>query len=357
MRTNLFYKKQPLLGLDIGTHNTKVAQVKRGGKEIKIVGYGMAAIPDGVIVEGIITDPGALAEPIIKLLRGGGWGRFTARQVVTALPESRVFTRIIKLPLMSEAQLAEAIHWETQQYIPMPIDDIYTDYQVVSTDGSGKDAKQNILLVAAPRAIVDSYIKLFEILNLGVYGIEISLSAVIRAIILPQFANQSTLVIDFGSMATDLAIHNQIIRLTSSIPIGGDHLTESLVKKLKIERDKATEIKHRFGIAPSGMQAKIVPAINAQLSSLAAEFKKIIKYYEERSEGGTKSKVEKIILCGGGASLPGLIEFMQKDIKLPIEIGNPWQKIALYPLKPIPKEIAPVYATAIGLALQEVKYD
>lgn len=359
MRFKLLYKKQPIFGLDIGNTNVKMAQIRRAGRRIKLLGYGMAAIPQGAIVEGIISDPEAIAEAVRTSIHENVWGKISAHAVAAALPESRVFTRIIKLPQIDERQLEEAINYETQQYIPMPIDDIYIDHQVVGQekDKTGKIVGTNILLVAAPRAIVDSYNKFFEALGVMPKSLEISLSAIIRATVPAEDSSKSILVADLGSVATDIAIVHQTLRVTASVPIGGVNMTAAIAKDLKIETNQAEEVKCRFGIVESGLQSKLITALSPAIGGISSEMKKMIKFYEERGQSVQNGKVSQIILSGGGASLPGLAAEVEKQLGLPTSIGNPWANLTIHPLKPIPKTVAPIYSTAIGLSLLELKND
>lgn len=263
MRTDLLYKKEPLFGLDIGSHTIKIVQIKRAGKGAKLVGYASVPIPTGVIVEGIIADPEAMAKAVQAAIKQPAWGKISARHVALSLPEARVFTRVISLPAMAQDQLAEAIHWETQQYVPMPVDDLYTDYEIVGRTSakSGEEPKQEILLVAAPRAIADSYIKFCEIIGITPSIIEISLGSVVRADITSEQNQAHTLVADLGSISTDIAVYNQSIKLTASVPIGGDKLTKIISDKLKISPEQAEEVKCKFGIAQSDLKSKVNAAI------------------------------------------------------------------------------------------------
>lgn len=357
MRTDLLFKKEPLFGLDIGSHTIKMVQIKKAGKSTKLLGYSNVPIPHDAIVEGIIADPEALAEATLSAIKKPNWGKINTRHVALALPEARVFTRIISLPIMEQEQLAEAIRWETQQYVPMPIDDLYTDYEVVGqapAQGSG-DPNQEVLLVAAPRAIVDSYIKFCEILNLTPSVIELSLGAVVRADIpLAQTAGH-TLVADLGSVSTDIAIYNKSLKLTASVPIGGDKFTEIIQDKLKISAEQAEEVKCKFGLGESDLKSKISAAISPQLTTLVAELRKVIKFYEQRGTKQNDHKIESILLAGGGAGMPGLTEYLENALGTNVAVGNPWQSLNTYPLKPLPRNVASIYTTAIGLALNEVR--
>ncbi len=356
MRTNLLYKKEPIFGLDIGTHTIKMVQIKKNGKVAKPVGYASAPIPKGAIIEGIIADPEVMAEAIVSRLKKPNWGKISARHAALAIPESRVFTRIISLPIMDQSQMIEALHWETQQYVPMPVEDLYTDFEIVGRSATkpGEEPKQDVMLVASPRAIVDSYIKFCEIIGITPSIIELSLGAVVRADISASQTKDHTLVIDFGSLSTDIAIYSGSLKLTASVPIGGDKITEIIRSKFKITNQQAEEIKCRFGIAESDLKNKVSAAISPQLTTLVTEIRKVIKFYEQRGTSQSSQKIGLILLAGGGAGMPGLVEYLKSAIGIEVAIGNPWQNLSTYPLKPLPRNVASIYTTAIGLALLEM---
>ncbi|WP_446893565.1 type IV pilus biogenesis protein PilM, partial [Acinetobacter sp. NS4_7] len=86
-------------------------------------------------------------------------GKITSKRVASALPVAKVFTRVIELPPMNPADLGAAVRLEAEQYIPVPLPDLYIDYEIIES----KADQIQVLMVAAPRAIVDSYLKLFDL--------------------------------------------------------------------------------------------------------------------------------------------------------------------------------------------------
>jgi len=79
-----------------------------------------------------------------------------------------------------------------------------------------------------------------------------------------------------------------------------------------------------------------------------------IKYILEVFGSKDNRRVEKIILTGGGALLPGLTNYLSEAFNLNVIVGDPWFRVA-YPfeLKPILDKIGPRLAVAIGLAMRE----
>jgi type IV pilus assembly protein PilM len=348
MRVPLVYQDKPVFGFDLGTRTAKMIQLKPAGDHMTVMGYGYANFPEDAIVEGIIVDPEEIAEAMKPLLTRMSFGKITATRVAASLPVAKVFTRVLDLPPMNTADLNQAVHLEAEQYIPVPLPDLYIDFETIETGTE----RNEVLMVAAPRAIVDSYVKLFDLMNLEVAMIDSSLSAATRAIVSSTPMNKPTLVADIGSTSIDLTVHDKVIRLTNTIPLGGDTLTQNLVKHLGIKPEQANEIKFKFGVGPSGLQPKVVASLGAPLKQMCDEMRKVIKFYEGRSTG--KRKIETIIVGGGSASMPGFLEYMAAEISVPVIVADPWAGLT------IPKNVhrvskydAPMYTTAIGLARME----
>jgi type IV pilus assembly protein PilM len=375
VRTPLIYKDQPILGLDIGSRTAKLVQLEKAGKKTKVVGYGFAAFPADAIIEGILSDPQEIAESIKTLLAKPLAGKLTARRVAISIPNSKVFTRILQLPPMDDGDLEQAVRFEAEQYVPVPLNDLYIDYEVIAknshtpiapvpatpTPADGAAAKpaaptpkeateqhQDVLMVAAPRAIIDSYMKLFDFIDLEVDSVETSLAAITRAMITANRPEQATLVVDFGSHSTDFTVYEGTSRLTGTFSLGGDDLTQILVKNLGITADQANEIKYKFGLGTSGLQSKIMNALTPELKTMVAELKKAIKFYQDRSEG--KKTIDTMFLTGGSSRMPGLVDYLYKELAIPIIIGDPWQGLVIKPLGEVSKLEGPMYTTAIGLA-------
>lgn len=349
MRVPLVYKKQPVLGFDIGTHSIKIVQAQPGKHTVKVVGFGAAEFPANSIVEGLVVDAIGLAKIVRPLLDRPTAGKLTARRVVASVPVSKVFTRILQLPKMEKGDLQQAITLQVEQYVPVPLSDLYVDYEIIQSSSLTPADHIDVLMVAAPKSIIDSYIKLFDALNLEVEAIEVSLAALTRAMVSASSSRQAILVVDFGSRSADLAIFDQVIRLTGTLAVGGDQMTEAIAKKLDIETNRAEEAKIKFGITESKLQGKVALALEPLLQSLVSEIRKTLKYYAERSEA--KNPVQTIMLSGGSAAMPGLTDYLYEQLKVPVIVGNPWKNLDLGKFESN-QAGAPMYSTAIGLAME-----
>src|SRR5262245_868971 len=150
------------VGVDIGSSAVKAVSLRRGRNGWSLVAAGEAPLPDGSMQDGAVADPALVSDTVSQLLDSLKVRRAT---VASALSGHAVIVKRLALPAMSQAELAEAIPWEAEQYIPFDLTDVQLDYQVVGSktlpDKGDKDhdkgdkAGLDVLLVAARKDRID----------------------------------------------------------------------------------------------------------------------------------------------------------------------------------------------------------
>ncbi|MCC6581886.1 MAG: pilus assembly protein PilM, partial [Phycisphaeraceae bacterium] len=299
---NLLYKDKPVFGLDIGRSTIKAIQIDTdsGHNQAQVIGYGNIASDSKSIKNGLIVDPESVTKAVYELITNNMVGTISTRRVVLSLPNEHCFSRIISLPKMSSKDMETAIISEAGGSIPIPLDQLYIDYK---TTKILKDGSVEILLVAAPKDIVDSYLVVTDALGLEVAAIETNITAVTRIVAHSESVEDVvTLIIDLGSTAADLSIFDgKTARITGSADCGSDRITDLIMDKLEVSNRQAYTIKNRFGLEVSKKQKEITEAINSELLKLINEVKKVQRYYSEHSPEG---EIGQIIILGGGATLP-----------------------------------------------------
>jgi len=152
----VFRKAKAVIGLDIGSSAVKAVELKVSGKGFKVVAFGSEPVPPDSIVDGAIIDGTAVADAIRRLFENNK--AFKTKDVAASLSGNAVIVKKINLPVMTEAELAESIYWEAEQYIPFDIQDVSLDYQILDP-GTGPDSKgtMDVLLVAAKKEKIADY--------------------------------------------------------------------------------------------------------------------------------------------------------------------------------------------------------
>ncbi len=343
----LFYKDKSVFGFDIGRTSIKIMQLDQQKKGIFVDGYGTISFDPDCIKRGVVTDPEAIIKAAYTLINKQLTGKITTNNVAVSLPNAFSFNRILTLPKLDGDDLAKAIELETSQSIPLPFDELYYDYEVMTTL---EDGTQEVHLAACPKAIVDSYMGVFDALGLEIALVESNISAVTRMVTHAEAHDVTTLIVDFGSTACDLSIYDgTTIRVTSTVDCSGDAITQLIGKKLGVTEQQAHSIKTRYGIEVSKKQAAILEAVEPELSKLTNEIRKVIRYFSERNEG--KKAIGQIIVLGGGANLPGLSSYITDKSRIPARLCAPWNNLSFGKLQPPHELETTLYTTAGGLGL------
>ncbi len=346
----LFYRDEPLFGFDIGYNSIKLMQIDRTSKSDRVVGYGFTTFEPKAIKNGVVVDPELVAKEVYDLITRHIVGSIDTRRVAAAVPVSKTFNRILTLPQMDRNDLDEAVRLEAEQYIPVGLDELYINYEL--TDSLKKDSME-VLVVAVPKSIVDSYMALFELLGLEVAMLETSISSSTRLVMHAEQTDLPTLIIDFGSISTDLSIFDTTLRVTGTIDEGGDGMTKSIAKDLNVTARQAQTIKSKHGLSVGKRQSQIRRSLEPSLDKMVGEVKRMVRFYQDRSD--EKRKLEQVIILGGGANMPGLSDYLTDKIRIPTRTADPWINLDFGNLQPPHQMEKTVYATAAGLGLIKPK--
>ncbi len=351
---NFLKVKKEAFGLDISDLSLKVAKLKKKGKYFSLASWGEFPLKDGIMKEGEIKDKKALIENIKKALAKVEGEKIRTDNVVVSLPEKKAFLQIIPMPKMKEEELKKAVPFEAENYIPLPIEKAYIDFQLA---GNNIDSKRmEVLIAAISKDTVESYFECLKEAGLNPRAFEIESQSIARAVVGKKKSEAPLLIIDFGKSNTSFIIFSgSSIKFTSSSSVSSRALTEAVAKELKIEEKEAEKMKIKYGLG--GGSKKVSKALTPALKELAGEADKYRNYYKTHSNENSP-EISKILICGRGGNLKGLADVISSKLNIPVEKANPWINILPHPLKEIPElsyEDSLGYTTALGLALRGVK--
>ena len=297
------------------------------------------------------------------------------KYVIASLPEDKAFLQVIQMPKIEERELAEAIMFEAENYIPMKSSDVYLDFQIVKPIVDSLD-HHDVLIVAFPKKIVDSYFKVLKKVGLKPVAFETESQSVARAVIKNGLLPSRAFIIDIGVKRTNFIVFvGHDIRFTSSIPIGTQTFNDLIIKELNVSLKEAIKLQTEAGLAqkvriktgesPNNIEAragKIFEALVPAATDLLEQVQRLLDFYISRAKhehlpvGGESST--KIFLCGEGAYLKDIDKFFSEGLRQNVIIANPWINIGNTKngLK-IPSSKILKYTTALGLALRGAGYD
>jgi type IV pilus assembly protein PilM len=353
---NFLTLKPDTFGLDISDLSLKIVKLKKKGRFLGLSAFAEEKIESGLIKAGEIRDEDKVAEVIKKALKKLK-NRLNTKYVVASLPEEHAFLQVIQMPKMPEEDLKSAVIYEAENYIPLPIEEVYLDSEIIKPVVDHLD-HFDVLIAALPKKTVDSYLNCLKKAGLLPQIMEIESLAIARSLIKSEISPLPVLLTDLGATRTSFIIFSGYsLRWTSSIPVSSHQFTEVISKTLNVDLKKAENLKIKRGIKNKEIFEAVVPA----LTDLTKQVKKHLDYYQSHASHEhlpyDGKGVTKILLSGGGANLKGLTDFLSLEFKIPVELGNPWANILPSPLKEVPElsyEESLRYTTALGLALRRV---
>ena len=342
---------QIFLGVDIGTFSIKIVEVSRWGKKRKLENYGemqaeaLYEKPFRTFEKSTLTVSDTdVVRAILAILREA---RIKTKKAYFSIPDFSSFFTTFDLPQMTEDELSQAVRYEARQHIPLPLSEVTLDWQIIG----GKEANQKsttlkILLVVVPNEIIQQYQEIARNSQLELLSLEAEAFGLARALITDP--TTAVALVDIGARSTTINIIDRgILKISHSFDTSGNDLTNVIAKGLDLSHGEAEELKKKHGLLSSEIDTRVpmLPLIDLILN----EIEKIFQNFY-RTE---KKEIQKLILAGGSAFLPGLADYFSKNLALTVEIANPFSNIYYPPiLEETLREMGPSYAIALGTALR-----
>jgi type IV pilus assembly protein PilM len=342
------------IGLDISTGSIKVAEVNITRREPILSNIGIMMLPEGSVREGEIDDPETISGYIRELWKQNKIGK---RKVNLGISNQKVIVRPMDLPYMPEDELENAVKYQVQEFIPIPIDDAIIGYEVVDEYMTGEEERmQTILLAAAHRQMITCFIEAVTGAGLTPTSIELKAFAMARSLIKQEYqfleeegeAPGSTCLINIGSGIC--VVKEGTPRFVRMLMRGGDFFTNTLVERLSISAEEAEEIK---GGRSSDANANAL--LQREIQVFVGEIRRSLEYYISQTQ---ERDLNKVILSGSGSKMINLPLELNRGLRLPIEIGHPLQNVQLGKLPYSPEDLAELEASiavCVGLALRDME--
>jgi len=340
------------LGIDIGTSFIKIVEISGLGEKRKLENYAQISSlalykkPFRAFEKStLLLSSQDISKAILAILKEA---KIQTKKVIFSIPDFSSFFTNFELPPMTKEELPQAVRYEARQHVPLPLGEVTLDWQAIE-----RDTKLKILLVAVPNEVINQYQEIAKLSGLELFALEAEVFGLLRSLVKDE--KGTIILVDIGAQSTTCSIiDNQILKISHSFDIAGNELTEQIARSLSIDYQTAENLKKKYGIlagpGPGLMGEKNIREILFPLIDLIlAEIEKISRNFHQ-IEG---KEIQKVILAGGTALLPGLKEYFESQLKAEIEIANPFSFIFCPPiLEKTLKEMGPSYTIAVGMALR-----
>jgi type IV pilus assembly protein PilM len=263
-----------------------------------------------------------------------------------------VIIKKIQLPSMTEAELAESIQWEAEQYIPFDINDVNLDYVVLET---GSSDTMDVLLVAVKRDRINDYTSVIVQAGKEPVLVDVDVFAVQNAFETNYSSRGETVaLVNVGASVMNInVLHDGNSVFWRDVAFGGNLYTEAIQREFNLPREDAEKLKLGEDVGQVTRQ-QVDSVLGAASEDLAAELQKTIDFFIATS---SVDRLDRVMLSGGGSLVANLESILQERFQVNVELLNPFRNIRYNESDFDPDWInsnAPAMAVAVGLAIRTV---
>jgi type IV pilus assembly protein PilM len=345
----LFNRSRSVVGLDIGSSAVKAVELKAAGKGYRVAAFGSGPVPPDSIVDGAIIDGTAVAEAIRRVFESKA---FKTKEVAASLSGNAVIVKKISLPVMTPTELDESIYWEAEQYIPFDIQDVNLDYQILDAGKGG--GTMEVLLVAAKKEKIADYTGVIAQAGRTPVVVDVDAFALQNAYELNYGFQPGAVIVLLNAGASAININilaGEQSVFTRDVSLGGNAYTEAVQRELNLPFESAELLKKGTPVDGATFE-DVVPVLRAMTENVLLEVQKTFDFFKATA---ASDRIDRIMLSGGASRVEGFADALQDRFGTPVEMFDPFRKVALDAKKYSPDQretIAPTAAVAIGLALR-----
>ncbi len=345
-------KRNRLVGLDIGSRNIKAAEIIEGKKGSTLAKFGMVDIAPGLIEDGAIKDPEAVADTIRQLFKSYS---IRNNNVVLSIGGYSVIVKKISVQTATEDQLQDTIHFEAEQYIPFDIDDVNLDFQILGENENNPN-QMNVLLVAAKKEMVNDYVNLTELAGLEPRIIDVDAFALqnVFEANYDTVEEENVALIDIGASKTSLNIlKGPVSVFMRDVSLGCGQINQKIASLIDCSLEEAEAIK--FGESSDRISAEdLSDIISSVVADWCTEIRRALDFFYSTYPD---DQIKKIVLSGGGGNIQELRQLLAVETSAEVATINPFQNFYVDGDKfdtEYLEKIAPQASICMGLATRKL---
>ncbi|MDP6491170.1 MAG: type IV pilus assembly protein PilM [Kiritimatiellia bacterium] len=325
------FKSDRLLALDVGASKLVLSEFRATKSGVpQLVDYAVGKLDIGSDWE---ADTSAyIVSTIREMMRER---RMKPAPLVMSVSGQAVFPRYVKLPPVGRDKVMQMVHYEAEQNVPFPIEEVVWDYQLVSGVGS---EELNVMLVAAKIESIKRLTDCVQAAGLEPEIVDVAPMALYNVVRYNYPGLEGcTMVLDIGARSSNLIFVEENRIFSRSIPVAGNAATQELMKEFDVGYDEAEELKHQHGfVALGGVYAgpedkvadRVSRIVRGVVTRLHAEVSRSINFYRSQQGGSPPARA---FLTGGTSVLPHMDTFFREKLKVPVEALNPFANIPVSP--------------------------
>ncbi len=351
-------KNKSLVGLDIGSSGVKVCELEQSGKgaaaRFRLQKIGYAAATPACIVDGDIMDSNAVASAIRQVMADQ---KIKAKEVAISVSGQQVMVKKVTFPLMSPTELAESVRWEAESFFPagQGLDSYALDYAVL--EERPNEGNMDVVLVACRKDKLESYISCVAQAGCVPKIVDVDVFALQNAYEVNHSAGASDEVVALVNIGATFTNLTMMVGSRSvfwrDISWGANRFTDKLMEDWALTREEAESLKR--GSDSGGRSVdEVQPSLMATADAFADELSRTIDFFRSSFK---VDRLDRVLLAGGGALTPGLVDVLQDRLRVSVDRLNPLPSVEIDGRTVdagTVRDLGCAASVVVGLALREV---
>ena len=311
--------KTSVVGLELDPGHVAAAEVHVNGS-LTLERGAVAHLRPGVLRDGDVTDPAALAETLRTLFEEHD----LPKRVRLGIANQRIVVRTLDVPVVDdEKALLESVRAVAPDQIPMPIDEAVLDMVPLGTVQTVNGPRARVVVVAVRREMVERVVGAVREAGLELEGLDLSAFGMVRAVDAPQ-SDRAALYVNAAGLV-NVAVANASGCLFTRAAAGGiDSMAATLSERRGLTFEHARQwMKHVGFVEPLEQiegDAELVAAARATLEDgvhqIADTVRNSLNFYRMQENAEV---VDHVVLTGPAVEIAGLPERLSELLRMPVE--------------------------------------
>lgn len=357
---SIFIGPKDILGIDIGSYAIKVVHIAQDAAGPRLRAWGRLQLDFKQEVAAEEKKQQAINLLRAFLIQKG----IQVQHAATSVSGNAVIVRYVKFPRLTKEELSSTLETEAEPFIPFDIKDVQLGFHILGEIVEEGQKKMETVLVAAKKDAVQSRVDVLEAAGLKPTIIDVdsfALENIFGFIRNPKEESLTTLYLNMGHTVTNLSIIEAgVTRVVRDIFISGNAFTKAIMKALQCDYARAEELKKTHGLLLDAEEKEkalqegnrdalaVSQAVAGVLKDMVGEVHRSVDFYLSQ---GPERSVARIVLAGGSAKIKNLAKHLTIELKVPVEVMNPFA--FLKDANDVPQDIWPAMGVAVGLALRK----
>jgi len=337
----------PFFAVDIGSKSIRVLELKRVEGKIRLGRFGERFLETPITDFQNISQHEELKKILQSLKR-----EFQLQSVKVSIPEENSYIFNTTIEKGTSDEIRRNIEFHLEENIPIPRVEAVFDYNVFGVSDSDR---MKAIVTVMPKKTVESYTELFKGCGITIASFLLEPVAISRSVV-AKGDNNTYLVVNFTDTRSSISIISDgVPQFISTLSLGFDNFSTLLARDLNISLDQAQNLVNKNGLLMKTSDGKDFSTLFNPASALKEEINRVYIYWHSRQNSENKEfkKIEKVILCGRGSSMPGFSDYLAVGLKVPVELANVWTNVLSFdeeiPIISLDQSLN--YAAAIGLLI------